>query len=358
MATPSTTELDDVLTAYVERGLPGVALRVERGGETLFSGAAGVASIEKQTPLRADDRFPIYSIAKTFTATVALQLVDEGVFTLDDTVAEWLDDPVVERIPHIEEMKLRQLLNHTSGVYDYADADSPFWQDAFYGPAADPTRAWAPEELLAYADGAEHAPYFPPGADYHYANTDYVLVGLMIEAATGNRLADELRSRILDPLALTDTSLVDDESANPDHVDGYHLIDGQLTNVSAINLSWAWAAGGMVSTTTDLARFARAVFSGELLSAESFAAMFTVVPGAAPGLESGLGIYTSETANGTLVGSDGSGAGYNSAMMRLPEADVTVILLINKAPDEGEPNAIRDAAVAWGLAQPPGTPTP
>jgi CubicO group peptidase (beta-lactamase class C family) len=273
-------------------------------------------------------------------------------------VAEWLDDPVVERIPNIDEMTLHQLLNHTSGVYDYADADSPFWQDAFFGPGADLTRAWAPQELLAYADGAEHAPYFPPGEDYHYANTDYILVGLMIEAATGNRLADELRSRILDPLELTDTSLVGDESVSHDHVDGYQLIEGELVNVSAINLSWAWAAGGMVSTTSDLARFARAVFSGELLSPASFEAMFTVVPGPAPGFESGLGIYTSETANGKLVGSDGSGAGYNSAMMRLPEADVTVILLINKAPDEGEPNAIREAAVAWALAQRPGTPIP
>jgi CubicO group peptidase (beta-lactamase class C family) len=352
--------LDQVLAAHVEQGLPGVALRVEQGDETLLADAAGVASIERQTPLRTDDRFPIYSIAKAFTATVALQLVDEEVFTLEDTVAKWLDDPVVERIPHIDEITLRQLLNHTGGVYDYGDADSPFWQDAFFGPTADPTREWAPQELLAYADGANHAPYFAPGEGYHYANTDYVLVGLMIEAATGNRLADEMRTRILDPLGLADTYLVGDDAVSPDdanHVDGYHVIDGELANVSATNLSWAWAAGGMVSTTADLARFGRAVFSGELLSPESFAAMFTVVPGAAPGLESGLGIYTSETPNGKLVGMDGSGAGYNSAMMRLPEADLTVILLINKAPDEGEPNAIRDAAFAWALSQDEGTPT-
>jgi D-alanyl-D-alanine carboxypeptidase len=357
VAQPTAATLDAVLAEAVIEGLPGVALLVEQGGEILYSGAAGVASIEEQTPLQADDPFPIYSIAKTFTATVALQLVDEGVLTLEDTMAEWLDDPVVARIPHTDEMTLHQLLNHTSGVYDYADADSPFWQDAFFGPEADPTREWAPQELLAYADEANHAPYFPPGEGYHYANTDYILVGLMIEAATGHRLADEIRARILEPLGLPDTYLVGDEAASDGHVDGYHVIDGELANVSAINLSWAWAAGGMVSTTRDLARFARAVFSGESLSPASFAAMFTVVPGRGPGLESGFGIYTSETPNGKLVGMDGSGAGYNSAMMRLPEADLTVILLINKGPDEGEPNAIRDAAVAWGLGQQSGTPT-
>jgi CubicO group peptidase (beta-lactamase class C family) len=349
-------DLDELLAGMVEQGLTGVALLVEQGGKPLYSGAAGMARIEDQTPLRTDDRFPIYSIAKTFTATVALQLVDEGVLTLDDTVAEWLDDPVVERIPYTDEMTLHQLLNHTSGVYDYADEDSPFWQDAFFGPNADPTREWTPQELLAYADGAKHDPYFAPGEGYHYANTDYFLVGLMIEAATGNRLADEIRSRILDPLGLADTAMVGDESATGEHVDGYHLIEGQLVNVSAINLSWAWAAGGMVSTTSDLARFAEAVYSGELLSPESFAAMFTFVPGAKPGQEAGLGLYTLETPNGKLVGMDGSGAGFNSSMMRLPDADLVVTLLINKGPDEGEPDTIRDAAFAWALAGAPGTP--
>src|SRR5215204_5980940 len=107
VATPPAADLDAVLAAGVERGLPGVALLVERGGDIVYSGAAGVARIEDQTPLRATDRFQIYSLAKTFTATVVLQLVDEGVLSLDDTVARWLDDPAVGRIPNTDRITLR-----------------------------------------------------------------------------------------------------------------------------------------------------------------------------------------------------------------------------------------------------------
>ena len=139
-------------------------------------------------------------------------------------------------------------------------------------------------------------------------------------------------------------------------VAGYQLIEGQLVDVSASNLSFIWTAGGMVSTTADLARFARAVFGGELVSPASFQEMFTFVPEPGrPGIAQGLGVYRVETANGELVGSDGQGVGFGSSMMRLSEADITVVALANMAPDEGKLNGVRDEAIAWGLAQTPAT---
>src|SRR4051812_29644673 len=114
-----TSPLDTLLESSLKRGQTGVALAVERDGEVLFDGAVGLANGETQTPLSPTDRFRIYSITKTFTATLILQLVDAGVLSLDDTVASWLDDPAVARIPHVEQITLRQLLTHTSGVYDY-----------------------------------------------------------------------------------------------------------------------------------------------------------------------------------------------------------------------------------------------
>jgi D-alanyl-D-alanine carboxypeptidase len=167
----------------------------------------GVASLETQTPLKETDRFRNYSIAKTFTAIVVLQLADEAVLTLDDTVAQWLDDPAVGRIPNVDTATLRQLLNHTSGIYDFADdTDSPFWEDAFLGPDVDWAKVWTLDEVLAYADGANHAPYFAPVEGYHYSNTDYILLGMIVEKATGGPFSDELTRRILDPLGLADTS--------------------------------------------------------------------------------------------------------------------------------------------------------
>ena len=194
--------LDAVLQAGLDRGLTGVALAVDQDGEFLFDGAAGLANRETQTPLAPADRFRIYSITKTFTAVLVLQLVDEGVLSLDDTVADWLDDPAVARIPNVEQITLRQLLTHTSGVYDYFAQDSPFWQDAYLGEDADWSRVWTPEELLAYADGAAHAPDFAPGEGVRYSNTGYILLGLIVEEATGQAFADRLHQQILDPLGL------------------------------------------------------------------------------------------------------------------------------------------------------------
>jgi D-alanyl-D-alanine carboxypeptidase len=343
--------LDALLAAGVAGGAPGIVLRVDRGGTPLFSGAAGVASQEGQSPVQEADRFRIYSIAKTFTATVVLQLVDEGVLSLEDTVRRWLDDPTVGHIPHVESITLRQLLTHSSGIYDYQDeADSPFYVDAFFGPGADWSRVWTPPELLAYADGARHAPYFAPGQGVAYANTNYVLLGLIVEAATGRPFRDELRDRILGPLALRHTSLEEGAALAADVVQGYQRQEGQLVNVSAVNLTWAWVAGGVVSTAADLARFARAVFDGELLSPASHQAMFTFGPGTWGPLEFGMGVYRVQSPTGELIGMDGGGAGGTSTMtrLRLPGADVTVVVLANAA-GTGGLDHIRDEAFAWAL---------
>ncbi len=346
----ATSAYEELLQDGLTQGLPGVALLVDRGGQDLFNGAAGVASIEEQTPARATDRFRIYSIAKAFTAIVVLQLVDEGVLSLDDTVTRWLDDPVVLRIPHVDDITLRQLLTHSSGIYDFADdVDSPFWDDAFTGPTADWTKMWTLPEMLAYADGANHSPYFAPGEGHHYSNTGYLLLGMIVEAATGNAYGDELQTRILDPLGLEDTFLVEGPDMPEGTVSGYQALGGDLLNVSVSNLSWIRNAGGMVSTLADLERFAQAVYGGELLSPESFAAMFTFVPTANPAKGQGMGVYRIVTPNGELVGMDGQGPGFEASMMRLPAEDVTVILLANMAPASFASEEMRDEAFRIAL---------
>jgi D-alanyl-D-alanine carboxypeptidase len=342
--------LDDILRAGLKRGLPGVAIAVQRDGEAPTIATAGVESLDTRIPLDASDRFAFYSITKTFVATVVLQLVDEGVLTLDDTVDRWLDDPAVMRIPNVDHITLRQLLNHTGGVYDYADDAGPFQRDAFDQPA-NWSKVWTPLELLSYADGARYAPYSAPGHLAHYSNTDYILLGLVVQRATGNRLADVIRSRILIPLALDQTYLAVDEEMAGGYITGYQLVGGQLVDVSPLNTSWAWAAGGMVSTPADLARFGQAVFAGELLSPSSFKDMFTFVPSIRPHIDEGFGVYRVGSPNGELVGMDGQGAGYVSSMMRLPSAGVTVVVLANMAPDAGALDTIRDESIAWSIAQ-------
>jgi D-alanyl-D-alanine carboxypeptidase len=140
-----------------------------------------------------------------------------------------------------------------------------------------------------------------------------------------------------------------------DVVDAYQVIDGKLTNVTAVNLTWSWTGGGMVSTAPDLLRFGEAVFTGELLSPESFDAMFSGVPDPSYGVEGfewGMGIYRYSTPVGVLVGKDGDGAGGTAFMMRLPDEEITVVLLANVAPDDGAIRETMHEAFAWALATP------
>ena len=256
------------------------------------------------------------------------------VLTLDDTVTKWLDDPVVGRIPYVDQITLRQLLTHTSGIYDYFDDDSPFWQDAYLGEGADWARVWTPQEVLAYADGAKHAPYFAPGEGIHYSNTGYILLGLILERATGQRYAEQLHARILGPLGLTDTFFASTEPVLGGKVDAYQLIDGELVNVSAIDLSSPGTAGGMVSTTRDLARFAEALFGGELLQPATLEEMITFIPSGRPNLEAGMGVFRQQTPSGEIVGNSGDGIGSAARMYQPADTDLTLVLLSNTSDAE------------------------
>jgi len=329
-ATPtSPTTLDGTLRIGVESGLAGIALYAERNGEAIVDASAGLADREQQTTVTTSDRFRIASITKTFTAVRILQIVDAGVVSLDDTVTQWLDDPAVARIPYIDAITIRQLLNHTSGIYDYFDGNSPFWQDAYFGPDADWSRVWTPSELLAYAAGDRHAPYFAPGEGAHYTNTGYILLGLIAEAGDGRPFVAQLRDEVLDPLGLADTFLDASEPVPGDYVTPYHLIDGEIIDVSTINLSAVWTAGAMVSTTRDLARFLDALLGGELLQPATLAAMTAFAPPSFKGAEAGLGLLRLEGPSGILIGHSGDGPGSAGRLYRMTDTGITVVLLSN-----------------------------
>ena len=174
------------LDGVVEAGTPGVVALVRTGQQT-WQGASGLGNLAAKRPARAGDRFRIGSVTKSFVATVALQLVGEDKFGLDDPLARWLPGLV----PNGDDITVRQLLNHTSGLYDYTD-DLP-----------EPPRPFQPRQLVAIATG--HRPLFVAGKRFSYSNTNYILAGLVIERVTGQRLATQLQQRIVGPLSLGDT---------------------------------------------------------------------------------------------------------------------------------------------------------
>ncbi|MCC3654095.1 beta-lactamase family protein [Streptomyces sp. S07_1.15] len=307
------------LDAQVELGLPGVLFQAaDRHG--VWNGSSGVADLETERPRLPKDRFRVGSITKTFVATVLLQLESERRIDLDDTVEEWLPGVVRGNGNDGRKITVRQLLNHTSGLFDYT-SDAAFAENLF-GPGFLEHRydTWTPEQLVRV--GTAHEPDFAPGTDWNYSNTNYILAGMVIERVTGAEYAEEIERRILRPLRLRATTVpgTDPDMPRP-HGRAYSPLGGdpveKIHDVTELNPSVAGAAGEMISTTGDLNRFYRALVRGKLLPDRQLKAMLTTVETGEEGIEHyGLGIYPQTLScdvtiwghSGGIRGS-GSGAG-------------------------------------------------
>ncbi|WHM38716.1 serine hydrolase domain-containing protein [Streptomyces sp. BPTC-684] len=297
------------MDAAVRDGVPGVVGIAQQDGRT-WSGDSGVADLRTGRERQAEDRYRVGSITKTFVATVALQLEAEGRLSLDDTVEHWLPGVVRGNGHDGTKIALRQLLNHTSGIYNYTQ-DKAFGQRIFSTEFLQHRYdTYAPQRLVDIAMG--HAPEFEPGTSWRYSNTNFVLAGMVIEKATGHSYATEIERRILRPLHLRSTTLPGTDSRMPRPSGrAYSKLSekttGRTYDVTALNPSMASSAGEMVSDSGDLNRFYRALLTGELLPRRQLAEMKTTVamPGA-PGAGYGLGLAARKLPCGVEVwGHDG-----------------------------------------------------
>ncbi|MFJ2259589.1 serine hydrolase domain-containing protein [Streptomyces sp. NPDC087844] len=269
--------------AIMETGTVGVVARsTDPRGARYATG--GVADQATQAAVRPGDKFRIASAGKTFVATVILQLVGEGRLSLDDTVEHWLPGAVSGHGNDGGAITVRQLLQHTSGLFDYT-ADFPeFASKAGY--QADRYRTWTPEQLVAVA--MRYAPEFAPGEGWSYSNTNYIVAGMIIQKVTGHTWNEEVTRRLIRPLGLRDTLAPTTDSRIPGrHLRGYSSFEeaGPAIDITELNVSAGGAAGAMISTTADLSRFYQALLGGRLLRPAELTAMKTTVP--APELEPG-----------------------------------------------------------------------
>jgi D-alanyl-D-alanine carboxypeptidase len=317
--------LRDEARALVRDGVPGVVVVVTHDGRTTRI-AAGRDFVEARRGMRATDRFRIGSITKSFVATAVLQLAGEGKLRLEDSVEHWLPGLV----PKGETITVRELLQHTSGLFDYA-ADQ-----ATYAPfASDPSYAWTPRALVATA--TRHPPNFEPGTGWGYSNTNYVLLGLIVEAATGQPIGSELDRRIFRPLHLWATSFETDGRFGDRAGAGLHARvahgyadfgTGRL-DATDLNPSWGYAAGAIASTATDVIAFYSALMRGTLLERPNLAAMETTVP-IGHGASYGLGLLRRRLACGTFWGHDGGMIGYTSNALVSPDGRRAAVVLANR----------------------------
>jgi D-alanyl-D-alanine carboxypeptidase len=295
-----------------------------------WAGASGQST--SGVALEPTDVFRIGSITKTFVATAVLTLADHGAIALTDPLEKWLPG-----FPNGANVTLRELLNHTSGVFDYT-ADSTFQQTVAQNPAT----VWKPQQLVDLA--ASHPPYFAPGKGWQYSNTDYILLGMMLEKVTGQRAGRVLHQDGIDVASLHFTTL-----------DGYEPITGTLahgysttgTDVTTLfDPSYAWTAGAMVASPGDLADWAVALYGGSVLSKAALALMLDAVDTGTPGEHYGLGVFVwdASVVGGTVGwGHPGDISGYHSQLLYLPAKKTAIVSIVNS--DAADPNGVTVAAL-------------
>jgi D-alanyl-D-alanine carboxypeptidase len=340
--------------------IPGAIVYVDIPGQGTWLKSMGTGDLSTKAPLDPKGYVRIGSITKTIVATVVLQLVEEGKLHLDDPLSKYQPE-----VPNGAHITIRQLLNMRSGIYSYPD-DSAFW------PATDanPNRVWNPKELVAMA--LKHPPYFPPGQGFHYSDTNYILLGLLIEQITHQPVGAVFRQRVFTPLGMHETvmpALTSTAFPTP-HPHGYqygssnqafngprltgdaaahaNASAGTPRDVTALNPSEAWTAGAVLSTLHDLKIWARALATGTLLTAQmQHERLSGMVPIDPQGDSYGLGIARIYG----LLGHNGAIQGFSTFMLYQPKRKAIVIVLVNltATPDGNDPSSVLIAPILTQL---------
>lgn len=310
---PGPLDYDGCIQLHVEANRFSGAVLVARGAEILFSKAYGYAQAEWNVPSTPSGRFRVASITKPFTATAILQLAAAGALGLDDPVCKHLTTCPTAW----QDVKISQLLNHTSGIPDYMKLQS-FWRDfLMLKTHAQMVATFSGEPLL-----------FPPGSRFSYSNSGFYLLGLVIENITHSRYENVLEKHIFQPLGLVNSGYDHEDPLIPQRVAGYRLgPQGELLNALYFDMEQPFANGGLYSTTGDLLKFARSFAGSELLSPEYRTLMET--PGKGP---CGYGWFISPAPgfhSGREICHGGNINGFSAWLSRFPEEDVVLVVLSN-----------------------------
>ncbi|MFO7769240.1 MAG: serine hydrolase domain-containing protein [bacterium] len=341
--------LRGALVEGIAMGLPGISAAIGTGDTLTWAGTAGWSDLPGRVPVEPGDRFGVGSITKTMAARVVLQLVEEGVLDLEKTPTDYLDLEVVRRVPNTGKATLRQLINHQSGIPTWEF--QPDWIRKGRGAEMDLGRTWGKTETLHYCTADLLPATNEPGERYSYSNTNYTILGLIIEAVTGNEACEEIRRRVLEPLGMRDTFLESFEEVPGGYVGHYHYATPRFQETAGVhpafreirpllvestkgNLSPEWTAGGMVSSAGDLVRWARAIRDGELLGPAMQEEVFTWYPpdeDRRPGYRYLQGIAWTGDLHGGLdaYGHSGGTLGFTAYMYWFEGTDIIVVMLTN-----------------------------
>ncbi|MDQ4122456.1 MAG: beta-lactamase family protein [Acidobacteriota bacterium] len=311
---------------------PGATVGVCLADGTCFGLATGFSDRDAKTPMKPSDLMLSGSVGKTYAAAVAMQLVKAGKIDLNAKIEKYLGKETwFPRLPNAKDITVRQLMNHTSGLVRY-EFKEQFTRDL----TANVDKTWKPEELVAYILDTK-AP-FEAGKGWEYSDTNYIVLGMIIERVTGKKFYDLVETRILKPLSLKNTvpsnsrqirGLVQGYAGERNPFGGK---DAVLENGKfIINPQFEWTGGGFASTTEDLARWAKAMYEGKAFDASMLLVMLEGVAAPMLGKETkyGLGVIIRQTQAGTAYGHSGFFPGYLTEMMYFPEQKIALAVQFN-----------------------------
>lgn len=321
--------------SYQAASFPGATVGFALPDGRSGSVSVGLSDLDNKRPLKPSDRMLAGSIGKTYVSAVMLQSVQEGKVDLDSKIERWLGKRAwFSRLPNAKDITLRMLMNHSSGIPEHV-----LNKDFIAEIRKDPNRIWKPEELLTYILDAK--PLFPAGKGWSYADTNYILVGIIFEQVTKRTVYGEVQRRILGPFKLERT-IPSDRRSLPDVITGYSrpnspfgfegrvIVDGKFV----INPQMEWTGGGFASTAEDLARWAKLLFEGKVLRTDMLAQMLEGVDanegrGSGPGNKYGLAVQIRQSEFGVSYGHGGWFPGYVSEMEYFPQHRIAVAVQFN-----------------------------
>ncbi len=320
-----------VVKSMQTRQFPGVSIAVVKDGKVVVAKGYGLSDVEKSIKATEQTVYQLASVTKPFTSMATLMLIEDGKVSLDGKVTEILAGLPAAWAP----VTVRHLLSHTSGIKSYTDV---------FGERKIPdSQVFTSDQILSLVKDAPLA--FTPGEKYAYCNTGYYLLGMIVEKASGKPYATFLTERIFTPLGMTSTALDDYADARPIRAKGYSFANGQTKPAEHTHPTQPFAAGALVSTVVDLAKWDAALTSRKLLKPASYDLLWTPMR------------FTSGTASHYALGwevqpyrtrprqSHGGGiAGFSTFVARFPDDKVTVIALVNQSGGAGQ-------AVANGIAE-------
>lgn len=332
---------------FKQSSTPGVSASVGFPDGEVISVVAGFADREAKKSMTPGTLMIQGSVGKTYVAAIAMQLIHDKKLNLDEKVSKYLgQEPWYEKVPNAADVTVKMLMNHTSGIMRY-ELDPKFTEDLTRQPA----KVWSPAERISYVLGKK--PKFAAGQGWDYSDTNYIVLGMIIEKITGKSIEELIKTKLLEPLSLKQTTPSDRLTikglaqgyAGPQNPFGGKELMLNADGSMIVNPQFEWTGGGMASTTVDLARWGKLMYEGKAFDPSMLPVMLEGVKAPMLGRDAqyGLGVILRPTPHGKTYGHSGFFPGYMTEMMYWPEKKIAVAVQVNTS----EFQKVKPRLVQW-----------